>query len=146
MACKGCPGVESLSTPARAGKSTSFVPAIGGENLVAYGGGPPIRQLAYIGYTLPKDSGIKFHPDGRIECEPGKAPEAINGYLRDQENPNLFHPQWEHCPLRLMGAKQEPLDVIAQCIHPHAETFSQSVTHADCHACPLRQKLTGPQA
>lgn len=158
MPCKGCDDpvmptrpVPKINRPDPRPEPPQ--PAVLPQGFVVYGGGKPERLLSLMGQTLPPDDGIErdfarpvFNQDGSIEYpkRPGdwEPPGEIDGYERDGENKWLFHPKWDFCPLRLMGAALKPncgcISVVSRCIHPATSTFNQYVTHADCHSCPVR--------
>lgn len=163
MACEGCdetllgPFLPPDQRPALPEpRPNPPQPAVEPRGYVVYGGGPPERMLHLIGRTLPADDGVQrdfgrptFHSDGRIEYpkRPGdwEPPAEIDGYERDGENKWLFHPKWDFCNLRMMGAALKEncgcISVVSKCMHPLAPTFNQFVTHADCSTCPHRRSV-----
>lgn len=109
---------------------------------------PPIMVSPYgtglkcLESTLLPGTPIVIHDDGSIEYQPlDTIPPEINGYIRDEGNPFLFHPLWPQCDMRLHGTKlvREGIDVLMICNCDQAEQFKKFVTPAECQSCPLRK-------
>jgi len=90
-------------------------------------------------YSLPT-----VHNAGSIEYAPVDAqpPPEPNGYLRDPQNPWLFHPVWPECQLRMAGVRKDKsgvIDVKMVCNNPGVPQFMKFVKADDCAACTKRK-------
>ena len=100
--------------------------------------------------TLPpeteNDRHVHFNKDGSIMYDPKPgydAPNNINGYKRDSDNPLHFLPLWPPCQFRHQQAVRFPvcgcIEVIMRCNDPGCNQFTTRVGHETCLNCTRRK-------
>ena len=82
--------------------------------------------------------------DGSIEYPEGHEIPVIEGYVRDEENPNLMVPEGNvSCEYKITGIglqKDGSYKPMSSCRNSLCEHSGMEVTHTICSGCPLRSE------
>lgn len=90
----------------------------------------PLAALVPEGFTVLENGDIVASAE-----HPG-----ISGYVRDEQNPALFHSQWPACDYRMQGVKgSKHIDVVMVCNCPDVPTFMKTVQVDHCRNCPKKK-------
>ncbi len=88
---------------------------------------------------------INIHPNGDIEFPEGlPLGLVLRNFYPDQSNPNLFHPKFERCSLRVNKCRMSPCGK-RPIFEWWCNYFKKNVTCADCKGCDAKQEFGPPE-